>query len=31
MRLSAAARRRVPDPSVPLLNCLWLNAVIAKG
>ena len=31
MRLSAAARGvRVPDPSVPLLNCPWLNAVIAK-
>jgi hypothetical protein len=29
MRLSAAARGvRVPDPSVPLLNCPWLNAVI---
>jgi 2,3-dihydroxybiphenyl 1,2-dioxygenase len=31
MRLSAAARGvRVPDPSVPPLNCPWLDAVIAQ-
>ena len=31
MRLSAAARGvRVPDPSVPPLNCPWLDAVIAR-
>ncbi|WP_315784527.1 MULTISPECIES: VOC family protein [unclassified Bradyrhizobium] len=31
MRLSAAARGvRVPDPSVPPLNCAWLDAVIAQ-
>ena len=31
MRLSAAARGvRVPDPSVPPLNCPWLDGVIAR-
>ncbi|QWG18818.1 VOC family protein [Bradyrhizobium sediminis] len=31
MRLSAAARGvRVPDPSVPPLNCPWLEGVIAR-
>jgi len=31
MRLSAAARGiRAPDPSVPPLNCPWLDAVIAR-
>ena len=31
MRLSAAARSvRVPDPSVPPLNCPWLEGVIAR-
>ena len=31
MRLSAAARGvRVPDPSVPPLNCAWLDAVGAR-
>jgi hypothetical protein len=31
MRLSAAARGvRAPDPSVPPLNCAWLDSVIAR-
>jgi 2,3-dihydroxybiphenyl 1,2-dioxygenase len=31
MRLSAAARGvRAPDPSVPPLNCPWLDAVVAR-
>lgn len=31
MRLSAAARGvRVPDPSVPPLNCPWLDTVVAR-
>jgi 2,3-dihydroxybiphenyl 1,2-dioxygenase len=31
MRMSAAARGvRVPDPSVPALNCPWLDRVIAQ-
>jgi hypothetical protein len=31
MRLSAAARGvRMPDPSVPPLNCPWLDEVIAR-
>jgi hypothetical protein len=31
MRLSAAARGvRAPDPSVPPLNCPWLEAVTAR-